>query len=138
MKRLLIVEDQPSDLSLAADLAQLLGATSVEARTSASAAKRFVESALEGNSELPDVILLDLDLGYESGYELLRFWYGNPRLAKIRVVIWTVMEEEQRDICRMFKVDAVVPKAAGVSALKQVLEPILAATSQGTSFGHSV
>ncbi len=133
MKRLLIVEDQPTDLRIAADVAGSLGITDVEARTTASAARNHLELALEGNTPLPDLILLDLDLGYESGYELLRFWHGNPKLADIRLVVWTIMEKEQRDICSMFKVDALVPKSAGVSALKQVLMSLIPASAEASN-----
>jgi CheY-like chemotaxis protein len=124
--KLLIVEDHATDLRLAADVAKSLGVLDVEARTSASAAKNHLDAGLEGDATLPDIIVLDLDLGYESGYELLRFWHGNPKLAGIRMLVWTVMGEEQREICAMFKVDAVVPKSGGTSALKEMLAPLVA------------
>jgi CheY-like chemotaxis protein len=119
--RLLVVEDQATDLRIVTDLAQSLGMTAVEARTSASSARLYLESALEGKWPLPDVIVLDLDLGYESGYELLRFWHGNPRLAAIRMIVWTIMGEEQRELCHLFKVHQVVPKWEGAAALERVL-----------------
>ena len=137
MKKLLIVEDHAADLHLAADVAKSLGLTEVEGRTSASAAKNHLDAGLEGNAVLPDIVVLDLDLGYESGYELLRFWHSNPKLAGIRMVVWTVMGEEQREICGMFKVDAIVPKSGGNIALKQALEHLVSATGTN-SFRHSV
>lgn len=129
MKRVLIVEDQASDLHIAADLARSLGASQIEARTSASAAKLYLQSTLEGKQPLPELLIVDLDLGYESGFELLRFWYAQPELSEIRVIIWTIMGEEQREICRLFKVNAVVSKADGVLALKQAIEPLAQAVS---------
>jgi len=121
MKRLLIVEDQASDLRNATDVARDLGFTSVEARSSAMAAKIYLEKGLEGEHALPNAIVLDLDLGYESGFELLRFWHGRPGLAEIPMIIWTVMGEEQREICRLFKVTAFVSKTDGVHLLKEAL-----------------
>ena len=50
---------------------------------------------------LPDLIILDLDLGYESGFELLRFWHRNSELSSIRLIVWTAMGEEQQHICRL-------------------------------------
>lgn len=120
MMRLLVVEDQPTDLQVVTDLAQALGMT-LEARTSASSAKLYLEAALQDNSPLPDFIVLDLDLGYESGFELLRFWHRTPRLAGIRMIVWTVMGEDQHEICRLFKVHAVVPKWEGAPALERAL-----------------
>jgi CheY-like chemotaxis protein len=129
MKRLLIVEDQSADLRVAVDVVKSLGVPFVEARTSITAAKAYLESALDSENPLPDLIIVDLDLGYESGFELLRFWHGNPKLSNIHLIVWTVMGEEQREICRMFKVNAIVSKAEGAGALKRAIEPLAAAAS---------
>jgi CheY-like chemotaxis protein len=129
MERLLIVEDQSADLRVAVDVVNSLGVSFIEARTSITAAKAYLEGGLDGNQPLPDLIILDLDLGYESGFELLRFWHGNPKLSNIPLIVWTVMGEEQRDICRMFKVNATVSKTEGAVALKRVIEPLAAAAS---------
>ena len=122
MNRLLVIEDQPSDLRIATDVAQSLGISEIEARTSSRAGQIYLQAALDAQAPLPDSIVLDLDLGYESGYELLRFWHSNPKLSPIRMIIWTVLGEEQREICRLFKVHAVVSKWEGSAALKSALE----------------
>jgi CheY-like chemotaxis protein len=129
MKRVLIVEDQASDIRLAAELAESLGATQVEARTSASAAKLYLQTALEDKQELPDLMVVDLDLGYESGFELLRFWHSTPELSRTRLIVWTLMDKRQQEICQLFRVDAVVPKAEGLHALKRAIEPLARAAS---------
>jgi CheY-like chemotaxis protein len=122
MTRLLVVEDQPNDLRNATEVARSLGFTSVDARASAMAAKIYLEKGLEGEHVLPDAIVLDLDLGYESGFELMRFWHGKPQLAGIPLIVWTVMGEEQREICGLFKVSAYVQKSDDVRPLKEALE----------------
>jgi len=129
MKRLLIVEDQSADLKVAVDVVKSLGVSYVEARTSTTAAKAYLENALKQKDTLPDLIILDLDLGYESGFELLRFWHRDPELSSIRLVVWTGMGEEQREICRLFKVNAIVSKAEGMLGLKRAIEPLAAAAS---------
>jgi len=129
MKRLLIVEDQTADLRVAVDVVKALGVSLVEARTSITAAKAYLEDGLEGKHPLPDLIVVDLDLGYESGFELLRFWHGNPKLSNIHLIVWTVMGEEQREICRMFKVNAIVSKTEGAAGLKRTIEPLAAVAS---------
>jgi CheY-like chemotaxis protein len=121
---ILIVEDQPNDLKIASATAQASGYSGVEARASGRAAVTYLEKGLEGTQTLPDAIVLDLDLGYESGFELLRFWHGEPRLAKIPLVIWTVLGDQYREICRMFKVKAYVYKGDGPSALQGVLSQL--------------
>lgn len=129
MKRLLIVEDQSADLRVAVDVIKGLGFSTVEARTSSTAAKAYLESVLDGHEPLPDVMIVDLDLGYESGFELLRFRHSHPELSPMRLIVWTVLGEQQQQICRLFKVDAVISKTDGVLALKRALESLAVAAS---------
>jgi DNA-binding response OmpR family regulator len=117
----LIVEDQPNDLRIAAAAATESGFTDVEARSTAAAARDFLEKSLEGTRGLPDAIVLDLDLGYESGFELLRFWHSNPQFSQVPVVVWTILGAQYREICEMFKVSAYVDKGAGLAALRNAL-----------------
>lgn len=126
MAKLLIVEDQVADLRVAANVAESLGFSKVEGRKTATSAKAYLESAIAKHESLPDVIILDLDLGYDSGHELLRFWHKNQDLSKTRMVVWTKLGKEQGDICRLFKVDAVVPKWEGAEALKAAIKPLTA------------
>ena len=122
LQRVLIVEDHASDMRLAAELAESLGAAEIEARTSARAAQLYLESAMNGEAPLPDLLVIDLDLGYESGFELLRLWHRHPKLAKIPLVVWTGLGDEQQEICRLFKVTAIVRKSDGMAALKRAME----------------
>ena len=109
MACLLIVEDRPKDLSAAADLARSVGFSSVEKHASAGTAKLYLEKAMDGGPALPDAIVLDLELGSESGSELLRFWHSQPRLAEIPMIVWTLLND-QREMCRLFKVTAFISK----------------------------
>jgi CheY-like chemotaxis protein len=127
--QLLVIEDQPSDLRIASKEAEASGYSQVEARSTAGSARIFLEDGLEGKLPLPDAVVLDLDLGYESGFELLRFWHGHPRLSKIPVVVWTVLGEEHREICRLFKVTAYISKKDGSSVLREALSNLSRAAS---------
>ena len=73
MKSVMLVDDRPNDLRIAADAARDLGITEINAQTSVARARLYLEKALEGDVPLPEGIVLDLDLGHESGFELLRF-----------------------------------------------------------------
>ena len=121
MKRMLLVEDDPKDIQLAAKTAESLGTFEVEARTSIQHAQSFLEKGLNGTESLPDVIVLDLNLGHESGYELLRFWHRIPQLSKIPLIVWSVLGEEQREMCKLFKVHAYVGKWEGADAFREAL-----------------
>ena len=121
MKRLLLVEDLPKDAKRAAVIAESIGFDEVDARTSLRAAQTNLEKALEGEGPLPDVIVLDLNLGYDSGYELLRFWHSTPRLAAIPMIIWSILADEQKEMCSLFKVTSVIAKWEGEDRLREAL-----------------
>jgi CheY-like chemotaxis protein len=125
LKSLLLVDDQPNDLRIAADTAKELGITDIHAQTSAERARTYLEKGLEGEIALPDGIVLDLDLGYESGFELLRFWHATPRLAKIPMIVWSVLENE-REICNLFNVQSFVCKWEGPNGLREALVQLAA------------
>ena len=120
----LIVEDQPNDLRIAAAAATESGFSDVEARSTAAAARDFLEKSLKEARGLPDAIVLDLDLGYESGFELLRFWHSNPEYSQVPIVVWTILGAQYREICEMFKVSAYVDKGAGLAALRNTLSEL--------------
>lgn len=120
MKSLLLVDDRPNDLRIAADAARELGITEINAQTSIMRARMYLEKALEGEVPLPDAIVLDLDLGHESGFELLRFWHSTPKLAAVPVMIWSVLDRE-REICNLFKIKSFVSKWEGPKAFREAL-----------------
>lgn len=119
--QVLIVEDQSSDLQTASKAAEAAGFSGIAAQPSALMAKAYLEKGLQGELALPDAIVLDRDLGYDSGFELLRFWHSNPKMAKVPLVVWTILDDRYREICAMFKVIAYVNKAEDSSVLRQVL-----------------
>jgi CheY-like chemotaxis protein len=121
IQRLLVIENEPKDLKIAANAAEAVGIAEVEARTSLDAARTYLEKGLKGEIALPDAIVLDLDLGYDSGYELLRHWHSTPALSKIPLIVWSVLGEEQRDMCSLFKVNAFVGKWEGPQAIRDAL-----------------
>lgn len=122
VERLLVVENEPKDLKLAAETARQVGISDVEARTSVLAACSFLEKGLRGEAALPDCIVLDLDMGRESGYEVLRLWHSSPRLSTIPLMVWSVLGDEQRDMCKLFKVSAFVSKWEGKDAFREALQ----------------
>jgi len=124
MATLLIVEDDPADLYAAAGMAEALGFSQVEAKNTARSARAYLEASLEKKVASPDVMVLDLDLGYDSGHELLRFWHKNRKNLKTHMVVWTRLGSDQQDICKLFKVDAVVSKWQGMEALKSAIKPM--------------
>ena len=129
LKRLLVVENEPKDLKLAADVARALGVCEIDARTTFDAAKVYLDKALSGEGPVPDGIVLDLDLGHDSGYELLRYWHSTPKLAEIPLTVWSILGEEQRTMCNLFKITQFVGKWEGVDAFRDALDQMSLTTS---------
>ena len=119
MSRILIVEDHVKDLSVAEQTARSAGFSDIEARADIRSAKCYLEKALGADGYL---ILLDLDLGQESGYEILRIRYSSPHLARIPVVIWTQLGHDN--------INGYVSKWEGPAALREVLVKLLSEFSQ--------
>ena len=122
---LLVVENEPKDMKNAADSARAAGFTEVEGKTTPYAARVYLEDRLANGPSLPDGILLDLDFGYESGYELLRFWHSNPQLRTIPLIVWSILGEEQKEMCSLFKVKQFVGKWEGADVLQDALKGII-------------
>jgi CheY-like chemotaxis protein len=122
--RLLLVENDAKDVRRAAEAARAAGFAEVEGKSSPQAARRYLEDRLVEHEGLPDGILLDLDFGYESGYELLRFWHGHPVLRSIPVIVWSVLGEEHGEMCGFFKVKQFVGKWEGTDVLEAALKEI--------------
>ena len=120
-KRLLLIENEPKDIKIAAETARSAGILEIEARTSLDSARLYLEKGLKGENPLPDGIVLDLDLGYDSGYELLRYWHSTPELSKIPLIVWSVLGDEQREMCNLFKVNLFVGKWEGTAAFREAL-----------------
>jgi CheY-like chemotaxis protein len=127
--RLLVVEDSAGDLRIATEAGKSSGYSQIEAKSTVGAARVYLEKCLDENQPLPDAIILDLDLGYESGFELLRFWHGTPGLSRVPLIVWTILGEDQREICRLFKVNAYVSKQDGIVVLREALSGLARAAS---------
>lgn len=96
--RLLVVEDTQKDLSLAVNIARSMGFSDIEARTTAESSRAWLEARMKGEVPLPQGIILDLDLGFDSGYELLRFCHSTPALSKLHIYLDPSWVRESRSM----------------------------------------
>ena len=116
----LVVEDSPNDLSLAVKTARWAGFTEIDARSSLESAQSWLEKRLQGTLPLPIAIVVELDLGPDSGYELLRFRHATPAMSNVQI-LWTQLGDENRQICELFGVEFYIPKWKGAEALQRGL-----------------
>ncbi|WP_348262875.1 hypothetical protein [Telmatobacter sp. DSM 110680] len=104
--------------------ALLSGFTHIECTASPSDALKLLTKQVYDGTTLPDAILLDLVLGMDSGYEVLRFRYSNSELRKIPVLVWTGLTLETRHICELFKANLFLQKGEGAKALRESLDEL--------------
>ena len=124
MRELLLIDDQSKDLKHATEVAEELGFDKIHARNSVDGARALLEEGLAGKVSLPDGIVLDLDLGLDSGFELLRMRHSTPRLAAIPLLVWSVVDE-QREMCELFKITFFVSKWDGIAAFREKLSQLV-------------
>jgi CheY-like chemotaxis protein len=123
--RLLIVDDDLRDLRVAIDAARSVGIRNIEVFNWLQPAMKFLEEGFRGEGPLPDAVLLDLAIGCESGYEVLRARHSAHANSKIRVIVWSELDEDRnREICELFNIDEYVSKQDGAAALRQALRRI--------------
>lgn len=120
--RILIVGDDMKDLQIATDAARSTGFDDIEAFVDVDPAMASLRRALRGESPLPDAVILDLSLGPGNGYELVRFWHSTRTNSNIQMIVWSDLEERNREMCELFAVDAYVCKWEGEGALREALQ----------------
>ena len=92
MLRCLIVDDNPGFLHAARGLLQREGVAVVTASSSAEAAQRVKQLR-------PDVALIDIDLGGESGFDLARQLHGQTGATPPKIIlISTYAEQDYTDL----------------------------------------
>jgi CheY-like chemotaxis protein len=105
--RCLIVDDSPRFLDAARGLLERQGITVV------GVASNSAEALQQAERLRPDVTLLDIDLGGESGLELARRLHREPGLAASRVIlISTHAEQDYADLIAASPAVGFLPKAA--------------------------
>jgi CheY-like chemotaxis protein len=119
-RRVLIVEDNVSDVRNAAAVLKKLGVSGVDAVNNVGSAIVRLQDAVDGLRPAPYLVLLDLDFTRESGFEVLRFWKSHKDLKSTQIMVWTSMGDTQVELSRLFGVD-VVRKGPGAKELEVAL-----------------
>jgi CheY-like chemotaxis protein len=125
MPLLLVLEDTLADRRLAVDMAQRAGFTEFEVSNFPADARLYLEKVMTGKVPRPDAMLVDLTLGVESGFELLRLWHSRPQLKQIPVVVWTIARGTQFDICRYFGIQHLLSKDDDPNVLREALASVI-------------
>lgn len=133
MANVLIVEDDASDLRKATAALVELGLGPLDPVSTVGEALRYLDEVAEGKRSRPGLIILDLSLGYESGFEVLRRWRSDRKLSSIKIVVWTQMGEREQEICRLFGLKHVISKWAGSAELRDAVKAAMQSPSSPSS-----
>jgi DNA-binding NarL/FixJ family response regulator len=115
--RCLIVDDSPRFLQAARGLLEREGVSVVGVATNYAEALRHV-------AELrPDVTLVDIDLGGQSGFEVLRQLHRTPELAAAKTILISTHDEvDYADLIAASPAVGFLPKAAlSADAIRDLL-----------------
>jgi CheY-like chemotaxis protein len=109
-KSLLLIEDDPNDVALFRRAARKANLTEeILIAEDGEAAVGFLEARAkpiaEQDTGLPWIVLLDLKMPRKSGFEVLQWLRGQPRLRRLPVIIFT-SSRERSDIAQAYELGA--------------------------------
>jgi hypothetical protein len=119
--RVLMVENSPSDAIKGIRIFKSLNISDPMLITSVDRAMLYLEEVVAGEKVCPNLLILDLDFGIESGFEILRFRKTHPILQQCEVLVWTIMGDKEKEFCRLFGVGCVISKQDGEAAFEDGL-----------------
>ena len=117
----LVIENSPVDVTKAVLILKKLKIDQPVVLTSVAKALMYLEDVVAGEKQCPEMIVLDLEFPAESGFEVLRFRKTNPILQKCQVLVWTIMGEREKELCRLFGITQIISKQDGDAALESAL-----------------
>jgi DNA-binding response OmpR family regulator len=93
VKRILVVEDDPSLRDLLRVHLATLGYSALMAADAAEAIRSILPGASD-ETNVPDLIIADLNLPYLDGFDLLRALRGDPLTARVPVIVLTARKDD--------------------------------------------
>ncbi|MBV9074329.1 MAG: hypothetical protein JOZ10_11900 [Acidobacteria bacterium] len=93
-----------------------------------------LSDALTSDSELPALIVVDLNLPQSSGYELLRFYHATPKLQAVPCAVWSVMNNEvDKKLTTWMGSKKMISKQSGPTTLRKSLASLLNGSAEPES-----
>lgn len=88
-KVILLIEDQAAFSDTCTKALHELGYDGVQLITHVMEAENHLDDIVSNLTEAPAAIVLDLGLGMDSGFTLLRKCHAEPRLRQVPILVWT-------------------------------------------------
>ncbi len=120
--RAVILEDAVKDIRIAARILSHVGITGPTIFNDVPKAMMYLEDVVAGEKPCPNLMVVDLSFGLDSGFEALRFYKSHEKLSReCKVIVWTAMGERQRELCKLLGASHVICKEDGENALLQAV-----------------
>jgi PleD family two-component response regulator len=125
-KAILLVEDTTSDSDRCRVILHDLGYDGIQLITNLQMAVEYLDDVLHNLTHAPDAIVLDLGLGYDSGFDVLRKCHAHPKLAQVPILVWTKRDDPNTEAFSMYlgAKDFMV-KAADEGPFREALKHLL-------------
>lgn len=120
MTQAVVIDDNKDDLFIATRILHKLGIEDVLQFSRIPDALHFLEDIAEDVRPCPDLIVLDLNVGHDSGFEVLRFYKSIPKLHSCDIIVWTGSGSVEKELCEHFGVECVQKKAGDSSLVKAI------------------
>jgi Response regulators consisting of a CheY-like receiver domain and a winged-helix DNA-binding domain len=88
-KVILLIEDEGRASDVCTEALHKLGYDGVQLITSLMEAEQHLDDIVSHLTEAPAAIVLDLGLGVDSGFAVLRKCHSEPRLQQVPILVWT-------------------------------------------------
>jgi CheY-like chemotaxis protein len=125
-KVILLIEDEPSSSIVCAAALHELGYDGVQLITHVEAAEQHLEDIVSNLTSPPAAIVLDLGLGYDSGFAVLRKCHAEAKLKNVPILVWTKRSDSQTEsFSEQLGADDFLVKTGDPQALHNALKRLL-------------
>lgn len=125
-KVILLIEDETSASDVCTKALHELGYDGVQLITQLMAAEQHLADIVSGLTEAPAAIVLDLGLGFDSGFTVLRTCHAQPKLQQVPVLVWTKHTDQlAKTFSNYLGVKIFLVKSRDERELRQALKRLL-------------
>jgi DNA-binding response OmpR family regulator len=125
-KAILLIEDTSADSDWCREVLHEMGYNGIQLITNVHTAKDYLDDVLNKLTHPPDAIVLDIGLGYESGFEILRKRHANPKLVSVPILVWTSRKDTNTETFSMYLgADDFLVKSRDKQQFRETIEGLL-------------
>jgi CheY-like chemotaxis protein len=126
-KVILLIEDDPTASDTCTRALHDLGFDGVQLITHLMAAEYHLDDIISKLTRPPAAIVLDLGLGPDSGFTLLRKCHAEPRLQRVPILVWTKHTDDlSKTFSEYLGAEDFLVKSGDEQELRQALARLLA------------